>query len=457
MKRTCLWLAGFVALAACAGTPGPRRLFPTGGDQFSLLDRAPPPPSARAPLVCSGKPAQRFACFMSDLNQRFDQAGVSGALAVLDEDGTVHSDAHAAPGQPPLGPEARFAIASLSKTALAVAALALVDAGKLDLQKPVASYLAELAGSPAGSVTVHQLLSHTAGLPEVVTPGACEPGTDLDTVLRRLKDRPLLAPAGTVHIYSNVGYAVVGAVIERVAGARFEDVVRTRVLVPAGMATASYQANAPGSVAPASGASLVPLCRAFAPAGGLWASAPEMLRLLQMLLAGGGKVLRAESAMAMQRPHAPTGTGDQDAYGYGLGTTRSGGVTLLNHNGRSPQFAAAWALVPERHFAAVVLVNRDQVPAPTVFRAAQVFLGLTAAAPTPQARPISDWSRYVGQYRDGVGALGSLTVTLDGDQLRLRFLEREPAGGLPPQVTFLPGGVQARFVVTPIGVAERVP
>ena len=456
--RRAPWLLGFLLATACAGAPGPRRLFPAGGDQFSLLDRGPPPQAPAAPpLSCAGKAAQRFECFTADLARRFDQAGISGALAVLDEDGSVHSAAHAAPGQPGLAPDARFAIASLSKTVLAVAALSLVDAGQLDLQKPVAEYLGELAGSPAGTVTVHQLLAHTAGLPDVLTPGACDPGTDLDTVLRRLKDRPLAAPAGAVHNYSNVGYAVVAAVLERVAGSRFEQLVTARVLVPAGMTTASYQADAPGtaSATPASGATLAPMCRAFAPAGGLWASAPEMLRLLQVLLAGGGKVLRPESVMAMQRPHAPTGTGDHDAYGYGLGTTRYSGVTLLNHSGRSPQFAAAWALVPERHFAAVALVNTNQVPAATVARAAQVFLGL--AAPSPQARPLADWSRYLGQYRDGVGALGSLTVALDGDQLQLRFLDREPVGGLPPQVTFLPGGVQARFVVTPIGVAERIP
>ena len=238
-------------------------------------------------------------------------------------------------------------------------------------------------------------------------------------------------------------------------GAPFEDVVRSRVLVPAGMHTGTYVADAPG--ASVRGPRPAPaLCRVSAPSGGLWASATDIARLLQVLRAGGGGVLRPESALAMQQAHAPTGTGPHDAYGYG-----------------DDQHALAWRHVADAHriatavgrrlgpdrqprFGAVVLVSSHHVPMGAVTRAARLFAGLVDSAP-PKGRPVAEWTRYVGVYRDPVGLLGSVAISLDEGRLTMQFAGREPAEGLPPDVTFFPpDGAQAQFLVTVLGVGQRM-
>jgi hypothetical protein len=195
-----------------------------------------------------------------------------------------------------------------------------------------------------------------------------------------------------------------------------------------------------------------------APSGGLHASVVDLLKLLRVLRSGGGAVLRPESVIAMGQPHAPTGTGAQDAYGYGMISTRHRGATLLFHSGQLPDAAGIWGLFPQRGFGAVVLVNTGRIPEPALMRAAGLFLGLAEPESPPQGRPASEWSRYVGTYRDEAGQLGSVAVTVEGGRLWLRFVGREPVEGLPPRVTFFPGdGAQAQFLVTNIGVAQRVP
>jgi CubicO group peptidase (beta-lactamase class C family) len=445
-------------ISACAGSPGPRQLHPVAGDEFSLRSPEPPPPAVADPR-CPGPGEHRFACFMADLRPRLDRAGASAAVAVA-HDGAIHVATHAPPGHALPSPGARFALASLTKTIVAAAAMTLVDAGQLELHRPVSAYLPELAGQPAGTATVHQLLTHTGGLPDLGEAAACEPGSGLASLAQRLAGRPLLVAPGTVYNYSNSGYALLGAVLERVSGQPFEQMIRARVLAPLGMTTAVFTPDAPGAVhvAPTGAGPLHRGCPVYAPAGGIWASAPDMLRVLQMLLSDGGELLRPQSVAAMARAHAPVGTGPSDAYGYGMGTTSYRGLTLLDHHGRSPQFAGTWALVPERRFGVVVLVNAPVVPVATALRAARVFLDLDGGAETTRPhRPESEWTRYVGSYRDGVGALGSIVVTLIDGRLWLRFEEREPSIGLPSAVTFQPAeGPRASYLVTPWGVAVRV-
>ena len=115
---------------------------------------------------------------MRDLERRLDQAGATGAVAILDDQAGIFTALHTPPGVPRLSEDARFPVASISKTVLAVAVMSLVDDGHLDLHRAVSGYLAELAGSPVGAVTLHQLLTHTAGMP-------LDPGRSFDCANRR--------------------------------------------------------------------------------------------------------------------------------------------------------------------------------------------------------------------------------------------------------------------------------
>jgi len=448
----CLGL--MVLATACAGPPGPRSLYPIGGDQFSLIDPGPPAPEA-PPLACQGPRSRWFECLFEDLRLRLDRAGVTGAVAIVDREAGVQMDIHGPADGPPLTPDARFAVGSISKTVLALTTLSLVEEQTLDLKAPISRYLPQLTAAPVGAATLHQLLSHTAGLP----PGL--PHTLPCASLRSLAELPshleavaLFTAPGTVHSYSNLGYGLIAAVIERVTAAPFEEVVRTRVLWPAGMTTATYDADAPGPKV-LGGRGARPMCRVDLPSGGLWASIRDVTQLLQVLRAGGRPLVRPESLQAMQAAQAPTGTGEHDGYGYGVIRTQVGREPLLLHTGALPHFAGLWALFPQQQFGVVVLVNTNKIPMGTMLRAGQLFVGVPAASPS-SARPPQQWSRYVGHYEDERGRLGTVAVVLEAGRLQIRFVGQEPAEGLPPRVTFLPpSGEHAQFVVTPLGVAQR--
>jgi uncharacterized protein (TIGR03437 family) len=153
-------------------------------------------------------------------------------------------------------PDSIFRQASLSKPFTALAILELVDQGKVGLDQPAFSYLADL--QPAASqitdsriaqITVRDCLNHTGGwdrtVPGVGDPvanslliaqqtGAPLPGS-MDWFVRYIWTQPLQHAPATVGAYSNIGYVVLGSIIEHVTGMRYEDYVRQKVLLPLGI------------------------------------------------------------------------------------------------------------------------------------------------------------------------------------------------------------------------------
>jgi len=147
---------------------------------------------------------------------------------------------------------------SMSKTITAAAALQLVEAGELGLDDPLARWVPESPYGPA--VTVRQLLSHTGGLPNPIPlrwvhPASRHAGFDegaaLAQVLRR--HRLLAAPPGSRYAYSNVGYWLLGRVIERASGEGFTSYVARRVLAPLGIPPAELGYAIPDSARHAHG------------------------------------------------------------------------------------------------------------------------------------------------------------------------------------------------------------
>ena len=113
-----------------------------------------------------------------------------------------------------------FRIGSVSKLFTALAALQLVDAGKLDLHRSISDYLPELPLQYP--TTTHQLLTHTAGFDERFAGAYTEstPIPSLSDHLRRDPPRQVIRP-GIAYSYSNYNYAVAGAIIEKLAAQRF--------------------------------------------------------------------------------------------------------------------------------------------------------------------------------------------------------------------------------------------
>jgi len=144
-----------------------------------------------------------------------------------------------------------YHIASVTKLFTATLALQLAAEGRLDLDAPVARYLPDSVRVPTDAtgrpITARHLLTHTAGLPpnppnrrnQSVT-GPVDPSVwdayELPDLYRALATTSLTGQLGTTMVYSNYGYALLGHVVERVAGERYERVLGARLLTPLGMA-----------------------------------------------------------------------------------------------------------------------------------------------------------------------------------------------------------------------------
>lgn len=132
--------------------------------------------------------------------------------------------------------DTKFNIASVTKMLTAVAVIQLVADGKLDLHKPVATYNPDLPH--ASEITVHQLLTHTAGFDRYWNDAYRAARSDLRTVndyLELFATTPLEFPPGTRHHYGNTGYVVLGALIEQVTGKSYYDHMRESLYQQLGM------------------------------------------------------------------------------------------------------------------------------------------------------------------------------------------------------------------------------
>ncbi|WEH34523.1 serine hydrolase [Streptomyces sp. AM 4-1-1] len=262
-------------------------------------------------------------------------------------------------------PEAdhQFRIGSITKTFTAVLVLRLRDEGLLDLDDPLEKHL---PGTGVGTVTIRQLLGHTAGLAAETpspwwerTPGALRP--ELADVLG---ERPRPHRPGHRHHYSNPGYTLLGSLIEAVRGASWSDVLRREVLEPLGLHRTSPQPQAPH----ADGWAVHPWADVIlpepaedlglmAPAGQLWSTVSDLGRFASFLAEGDDRVLGAASLAEMRLPAAPMDGDEEGTYGLGLQIVRKEGRTLVGHTGSLPGFLAALWLSVEDDMAAVVLAN----------------------------------------------------------------------------------------------------
>ncbi|MFG2138762.1 serine hydrolase domain-containing protein [Streptomyces sp. NPDC048650] len=285
----------------------------------------------------------------------------------------------AGPGEMPHG-DVQYRIGSLTKTFVAVMVLRLRDEGLLGLEDPVGRHL---AGTPVPDVTVAQLLAHSSGLAaEARGPWWERTGGELRPNPGDLfGERPRRLPAGRRHHYSNPGYALLGALVERLRdGEPWGEVLRREVLEPLGMARTTLRPEAPH----ADGWAVHPWADALlpepaqdtglmGPAGQLWSTLDDLCRWAAFLLRGHERVLSAASLAEMRTPAVPPeGDGGEAGYGLGLQLVRrdprpaSGaatGRTLAGHTGSMPGFLAALWIDSEEDVAGVALANCTSGPA----------------------------------------------------------------------------------------------
>ncbi|MYR44624.1 serine hydrolase domain-containing protein [Streptomyces sp. SID5910] len=299
----------------------------------------------------------------------------------------------------------QYRIGSITKTFTAVLVLRLRDEGLLDLGDRLEKHL---PGTGAGEATIAGLLAHTGGLAAESpapwwerTPGSLRP--ELADVLG---EQPLPHPVGRRHHYSNPGYTLLGALVERLRGAPWEEVLRREVLEPLGLDRTTTRPKAPH----AGGWAVHPWADVMlpepaedlgrmAPAGQLWSTTGDLARFAAFLAKGDDKVLSAETVREMRTPAAPAeaaDVADGTTYGLGLQIQYRDGRLLVGHSGSLPGFLANLTIGVEDDVAAVVLTNCTSGPLTAGVGADLVRIVAEAEPRIPEPwRPLPDVDRSV--------------------------------------------------------------
>ena len=134
-------------------------------------------------------------------------------------------------------PETIWPIASISKLYTAAAAMRLIESGRLTMGAKVCTYLPAFTANGRDAIRVRQLLTHTSGLiyEAPTMDDLISRGASMDELLEPAFTGDLLFEPGTSQLYSDLGYAAVGRILETITGLEFAEVVRTLVLEPAGL------------------------------------------------------------------------------------------------------------------------------------------------------------------------------------------------------------------------------
>ena len=389
---------------------------------------------------------------LSELVQRQMQRLLVPGVAL----GIIHGDVEHSAGfgvtnlEHPLAVDADtlFQIGSISKTVAATAAMRLVEAGKLDLDLPVRTYLPELRladEEAAAGVTLRHLFSHTGGW-EGDYFGDSGSGDDaLAKMVAKLAHLSQLAPLGRYWSYCNSGFYLAGRVLEVVAGKPYEALATELVLAPLGMSMSFFFAADCITYRVASGHGAVfgggqgkpkvarpwALARCVAPAGGVISSLRDQLRYARFHMgdgtaADGKRLLSPQSLALMQTPHADAG-GDRSC-GVAWFIRDVAGRRIVSHDGATNGQQAALLMVPAERFAVCVLTNSDrgsELNGAVVTWALAHYLGAEAKECELVETSVEQLASYAGRYRS---TLQDAVLRQVGEGLVLQIV---PRGGFP--------------------------
>jgi CubicO group peptidase (beta-lactamase class C family) len=269
-------------------------------------------------------------------------------------------------------PQTRFQLCSVSKQFTAAAVMLLVEAGRLDLHEPASRWLPD-APSQWRRVTLHHLLTHTAGIPHWREAPGLDPSEPM-TISERLdiiQATPLRTEPGASWHYSSPGFLLAARLVERASGRPYPEFLAEQILSPLQLSRTTV-GGVPAAAARGyrAGRPVLPFELDTMPgAGELWSTAADLTRFTTAL--HGGELISASSLRAMCTGHAPvgsdhagepglTGTG----YGYGMRTGILAGHPAWYHTGDNPGYLSLACWIPDRAASIVILANDEAASIP---------------------------------------------------------------------------------------------
>ncbi len=319
-------------------------------------------------------------------------------------------------------------IGSITKMFTAAAILKLEMQGHLRVEDSIAKYLPDVPPDKS-AITIHQLLTHTGGL------RADYGGRDTDPISRddlvsRVLTTPLASAPGARHEYSNEGYSLLGAIVERVSGESYEQYLRENVLQPAGM-------NDTGYVLPrwnaeriahgyAEGADWGTMAEkgwgAEGPGwflkanGGLHSTVGDLYRWHLALQTD--RVLSAAAREKYTKPYVAEGPQARSYYAYGWAVfTTARNTKLVAHNGGNGVFAADFRRYVDEQTVVIAMSNGEVSAIDVTPVLDAVIFGRPYVTPPPVEQAARGaLAPLAGQY--AVPSGGTISVSVDGEGLR---------------------------------------
>lgn len=383
-----------------------------------------------------------------------EQATPGLALAITDRAGVLATRGYGfanLDARTPVTDETLFEFGSIGKSFTAILLLQLAEAGLLDLHAPVTAYLPWFqTRSSYEPITLHHLLTHSSGLV-----GGSDFPPDQRYEIWALREVEARQP-GVKARYSNVGYKILGLVLEAVTGQPYGELVSECIYAPLDMHTsapaitnAMRRRLAVGYLdfyndrpwLPEHGFVPAPWLETDTADGSLAASASDLAAYLRMLLNGGAgphsPILSAQSFALLTTPHVHLG---EHPYGYGLNVAVIDGRQRIGHNGGMVGYISSMIGDVPSGIGVVVFKNSMQETSEIADFALRSIVAAVEGTPlpTPSAPPPLDLTPYPGLYGQGEEhvsvelADGALSLLRQGERIPLRPL------GLPPeQDTFL--------------------
>lgn len=300
--------------------------------------------------------------------------------------------------------DTRFRLASVTKQFTAVAIMVLHDRGMVDLDAPVKTWLPD-APEAWDQVTVRHLLTHTSGIPNFTDFDDYEaqktaPAT-LDSLIALFRDHPLDFQPGADWSYSNSGYILLTAIVEKASGKSYATFIDETLFQPLGMTDSGYDSHA--AILPHRASGYTPTAQGFVNAdyvdmsipqgaGGLYSTTRDLLKWEQGLFSG--QLLSPESLALLTTPV-------RNQYAFGLFIREGDGNTTIGHSGGIEGFNTYMAYDPDRRVAVIVLGNLNG-PGPDQLGGALLALSRGEAVTLPSERQVISVSPELLQEYEGV-------------------------------------------------------
>lgn len=349
-------------------------------------------------------------------------------------------------------PETVYRVGSISKLFTDTLVMQLAEQGKLDIDKPLQSYLPGFAIKSrfqnAGPITPRNLMTHHSGLPGDVGNGMwTKYPAPFRQLAGQLKDEYMAYPPDYICAYSNLGISLLGSMLEQMTGQDFSAYAEQQLLKPLGMANAGFSLGIEGPLASKAYKNHQEFSEAplrDMPAGGLNANVLDMSRFISMVLAdgqtNGRQILKPQTLKQMlgrQNQSVALDADLQTGLGWFLRSTNDI-RPIAEHGGATLYHTSLLSLSPEHKLGVVTLAN-SRPKGDTLQKINNAALKLAVAArsgqsaelderePLPATRELSpqEQERFTGQYATGIGYIklnnhgGSLTAEIDGKKMEL--------------------------------------